>query len=202
MPWIIDYSLVLEQMRQQHCRCLYHNSGAFGFAPPAKALTAGWIGPEDSTLTPQARTISQQIAEPYAARLTQGVLDLWRDRLPGRLWVMPMSHWAYEMDYGSVNWLPQTLEQIGIDPGLLAGRNNGSALEFANHETIGASLVISLLLQRLHSSDFMIAFPNRPVLCMVHHHTQLWWSTTDESLHQALRQWPTLAQPAVDPSVL
>ena len=47
MPWIIDYSVVLEQMRQQRFKSLYYNSGAFGFPTETQPQTIGWIGPED-----------------------------------------------------------------------------------------------------------------------------------------------------------
>ena len=54
MPWIIDYDIVLAQMRQQRLKCLYYNGGAFGFSDPAAVKTVGWIGPEDSTIRPAA----------------------------------------------------------------------------------------------------------------------------------------------------
>lgn len=190
MPWIIDYSRVLEQMRQQHCRCLYYNSGAFGFDTTLKAQTAGWIGPEDPTITPEARALTYSFADPYEHNLTQAAMDLWRTHLPGRLWIMPMSHWAYELDFGSAQWLPQALEQAGLDPGLLVGRNNGAAIEFGLHEAEAAGSLLHRLLQQLQNSDFMMAFPNHPLLCMVHHHKQLWWSTTDETLLDVLRRIP------------
>ena len=49
MPWIIDYEMVLEQMRSQKFRCHYYNSGAFGFPDPAAVRTLAWIGPDDAT---------------------------------------------------------------------------------------------------------------------------------------------------------
>jgi hypothetical protein len=42
------------------------------------------------------------------------------------------------------------------------------------------------LLGRLLGSDFMLAWPGRPAVCTVHHHKQLWWTTTDPELLAAL----------------
>jgi hypothetical protein len=38
----------------------------------------------------------------------------------------------------------------------------------------------------LAGSDFALAFPGRPVICTVHHHKQLWWTTTDPEIHKTL----------------
>ena len=40
----------------------------------------------------------------------------------------------------------------------------------------------------LLSSDFMLAFlgPRQPVLCTLHHHKQLWWTTTSPDAIAAL----------------
>ena len=40
----------------------------------------------------------------------------------------------------------------------------------------------------LSGSDFMIAFPGRPALCTLHHHKQLWWSSTDAKIMQAVEE--------------
>ena len=41
---------------------------------------------------------------------------------------------------------------------------------------------------QLRFSDFLLAFPDRPALCTVHHHEQVWWQTTYEALARALRE--------------
>ena len=44
------------------------------------------------------------------------------------------------------------------------------------------------LLEMLISSDFMIAFPKRDTLCTLHHHKQLWWTTRDATIADALQK--------------
>jgi len=180
MPWIIDYEVVVEQMRKQKLKCNYYNSGAFGFADPKGVQHVGWIGPDDPTLRPAAREVARAVAPPYEANLAELLTKTWLEHFPGRVWAMPMSHWAYELDYGSRDWLPALIEHIDLDPGLLQGRNNGAAIEFATNESHHFRHFTQRLLEMLMASDFMLAFIGKPVLCALHHHKQLWWSTTDK----------------------
>jgi hypothetical protein len=186
LPWIIDYQIVLEQMRQQRLKCLYYNSGAFGFPPDAPVHTIGWIGPRDETIRPAALPFTRQVAAPHEENLASLARRAWGQLLPGRAWIMPMSHWAYELDYGSREWMPQLIESVDLDPGMLEGRNNGAAIEFSPEEGQAFDDFVRRLLEMLLGSDFMLAFPGRPVLCTVHHHKQLWWTTPDESLAAGL----------------
>src|SRR5947209_18757444 len=121
-------------MRSQEMRCLYHNSGAFGLADGVLVQSLGWIGPEDPTVRLSARAQARQVPQPYERNLTDLVARAWREVLPGKAWVMPRSHWSYELDFGSRDWLPAVLEHVGIDPGLLSSRNNGAAIEFTQQE--------------------------------------------------------------------
>jgi hypothetical protein len=173
MPWIIDYSVVLEQLRQQRFKSLYYNSGAFGFPPESQPQTIGWIGPEDSTIKPEVLTLAKKIPPPHEENLAKLLIRAWQELLPGKIWVMPMSHWSYELDFGSREWMPALLESINLDPGQLFSRNNAAAIEFAPNET--ASL-----------EHFAVAFPRRPALCTLHHHKQLWWQTTDAMIAETL----------------
>ena len=75
---------------------------------------------------------------------------------------------------------------MGIDPAALSGRNDGAAIEFIEAEAGQLSSALEELLTRLWGSDFALAWPGRPVLCTVHHHTQLWWATPDPGLVAAL----------------
>ena len=61
MPWIIDYPLVLEQMREQRFKSLYYNSGAFGFAQDVEQKIIGWLGPPDSTLKAQVADLTAKL---------------------------------------------------------------------------------------------------------------------------------------------
>ena len=188
MPTIIDYPSVLDQTRKQGLRSLYHNSGAFGFARDAKVFHAGWIGPPDETIRPAALALVQQLEPPYAAKLVDRLMRVWQSHLPGPMWVLPMSHWSFELDHGSKNWMPDLLHRIGIDPAPLSPLNNAPAIAFAITETDPAGTLITGLLENLKSSDFALLFPNHPVTCTLHHHQQLWWTTTDASLHAHLRE--------------
>lgn len=179
MPWIIDYEVVVEQMRRQKLKCNYYNSGAFGFADPKGVQHVGWVGPDDPTLRPAAREVARPVAPPYEPNLAELLTKTWLEHFPGRVWAMPMSHWAYELDYGSRDWLPALIEHIDLDPGLLQSRNNGAAIEFATGESHHFRHFTQRLLEMLMTSDFMLAFIGRPILCTLHHHKQLWWSTTD-----------------------
>jgi hypothetical protein len=188
MPWIIDYEVVVEQMRQQKLKCNYYNSGAFGFADPKGVQHVGWIGPDDPTLRPAAREVARPVAAPYEVTLAEMLTTTWLKHFPGRVWAMPMSHWAYEIDYGSRDWLPALVEHIDLDPGLLQGRNNGAAIEFSIGEAHHFRHFTQRLLEMLMASDFMLAFVGKPILCTLHHHKQLWWSTTDAKVIKVLEK--------------
>jgi hypothetical protein len=191
LPWIIDYPVVLEQMREQHFKSLYYNSGAFGFGSDIQPHVVGWLGPPDSTLKAQALDMGIQVPEPHEENLAKLLIRATSELLPGRVWLMPMSHWSYELDFGSRDWMPALLEAIGIDPGLLVHRNNAAAIEFSEEEANQLEHFTKGLLQMLQQSDFAIVFPRRPVIATLHHHKQLWWQTSDGNLADALRQLPS-----------
>ena len=186
MPWIIDYQIVLEQMRQQKLKCLYYNSGAFGFPADVAVRTVGWVGPADETIRPAAMPFTRQVAPPFEENLAAAARRAWEELLPGRAWVLPMSHWAYELDYGSREWMPQLIESVEMDPGMLEGRNNGAAIEFSPEEGEHFEEFVRRLLEMLLGSDFMLAFPGRAALCTVHHHKQLWWTTPEDAVAEGL----------------
>src|SRR5271155_3653185 len=168
MPRIIDYAIVLEQMARENFRCLYHNSGAFGFVDEAGAASVGWIGAVDPTLKPAARLLARMVPPPIEENLTTLAMRAWREHLPGPVWAMPKSHWAYELDFGSRQWMGDLLEKIGIDPASLIGRNNAAAIEFQPGEARQFQLFIQQLLAMLTASDFSLAFPQHRTICTVH----------------------------------
>jgi len=45
--------------------------------------------------------------------------------------------------------------------------------------------------QNLFGSDFLLTWPGRPTVCTLHHHKQLWWTSTDVDLMAALEHLPT-----------
>jgi hypothetical protein len=186
VPTIVDFERVLERMTGQGFRSLYHNSGAFGFGRGVDVYYAGWIGPPDASIRAEMRPRLRQVAPPCEANLARAAGEVWTSQLPGVAWVMPMSHWSYELDFGSRDWMPAALDAMGVDGAVLSSRANGAAVEFDMHERAAMGSLVAALLANLRMSDFMLAFPGRPVLCTIHHHKQMWWQTTDAALHAAL----------------
>lgn len=189
VPRIVNYERVLQRMTAEGFRSLYHNSGAFGFARGPDVKYAGWVGPADAAIRAEARPFLRQVAPPYEANLARGAGEVWTSHLPGAAWVMPMSHWSYELDFGSREWMPAALAAAGVDGEELVMRANGAALEFEVGNRALFETLVAQLLGNLRTSDFMLAFPGRPALCTVHHHKQLWWQTTDVGLHESLMRY-------------
>jgi hypothetical protein len=123
--------------------------------------------------------MARSVGEPYEANLAAAAVRIWQEYLPGDVWVMPAAHWAYEMSDGSRDWLPAAVEKLGLDPVLLRDRNSAAAIEFSMGESGQFQGFVQRLLERLHQSDFTLAFAGRGTVCTVHHHKQLWWVTTD-----------------------
>ena len=176
MPRILDYPDVLSRLTSDGLISLYHNSGAFGFPKDRETFARGWIGPPDPTIRPQALLLTRSVAPPLEKNLADLTTRFWLDALAVPVWVMPKSHWSYELDFGSKNWMPQILSAIGIDSNLLITRNNAAAIEFTTDESQSFTLLLEVLLQSLLGSDFALAWPGRDVLATVHHHKQLWWT--------------------------
>ena len=118
----------------------------------------GWIGPDDPTLRPAARDVTRPVPAALRSKPRRPPHPRLADHFPGRVWAMPMSHWAYELDYGSRDWMPALIEHIDLDPGLLQGRNNAAAIEFAPAEAHHFRHFTQRLLEMLLASDFMLAF--------------------------------------------
>jgi hypothetical protein len=91
------------------------------------------------------------------------------------------------LDFGSREWMPDALARIGVDHSVLEPLTTGAAIEFMldeSHEF--ASFLASLLDNLSGSSDFQLVWPGRPVVCTVHHHKQLWWTTSESAVYQAI----------------
>lgn len=196
MPRIIDYDRVLQEMAADGMRSLYYNSGAFGFAADQTVHTRGWIGPADDSIRPAARPLIRSISPPYEPSLAALATRAWREHLAGDVWVLPMSHWAYELDFGSAGWMPDALRGIRVDPAALQPLTTGNALEFASSDATAFISFLEQLLRHLQTSDFALMFPGRPVRCTVHHHKQLWWQSPSDELMAALDRLVPSAPPA------
>jgi hypothetical protein len=192
VPRIIDYNVVLQQLTDAGWTSLYHNSGAFGFSAAEKDLvrTIAWIGPPDPTIRDAARPYVRQAEAPFAESLSRAAARAWQiirsHTSAETAWILPKSHWHYELQFGSVKWMPDLLQSIGIDASALSDRNNGSAIAFDASEGDLLQRLLQGLLENLSGSDFALMFPARPVVCSVHHHVQLWWQTTDQEIYAML----------------
>ena len=186
MPKVVEYSTVLETLRGQGMRCHYYNGGAFGFVDASAMTAVAWVGPEDPTIRESARPLVRRVAPPYPLTLAKMASVMWREKLGGgTAWVMPMSHWAFELDHGHREWMPGALRSIGIDPAPLEANATGAAIAFEPGEAAAFESFLEQLLSQLKGSDFALAFPGRNVLCTVHHHQQLWWMATEAGVIEA-----------------
>jgi hypothetical protein len=181
---IIDYPTVLKTLTGQGMRCNYPNGGAFGFA--AGASIRGWIGPADPTILAEFRPMLRQIPQPFEANLAEYAATAWQKYLAGTLWMMPATHWAFELQHGSGPWLAEALRSIGVDPSALANLPNAAALEFSADQTAELRQFLQRLLEGLVGSDFVMALSGRQTLCTVHHHKQLWWSSANTTAVEGL----------------
>jgi hypothetical protein len=187
MPTIVPYDQVTAQMLAQGYKCNYYNSGAFGFADRAAAVRhLGWVGPEDTSIRLEAIAMARQVPPPFEENLSAKLAKVTAAHFPGPVWAMPMSHWAFELDYGSREWMPAALADVGIEAAALEGLTNAAAIEFAVTEGDALRRFTRNLLTNLQASDFMLALVGRPILCTVHHHKQLWWTTTDPAVIEAV----------------
>ena len=187
MPSIVPYDQVTARMLAQGYKCNYYNSGSFGFADrDARERYLGWVGPEDTSIKLDSVAMARQVPPPFEENLSRLFVSAWAAHFPAPVWAMPMSHWAFELDYGSREWMPAALSDIAIGAAQLEGLTNAAAIEFAVGERDALQRFVRALLTNLQASDFMLAVVGRPVLCMVHHHKQLWWTTTDPAVIEAL----------------
>jgi hypothetical protein len=181
MPSIIDYSLVKRHMTSRRIVCNYPNSGSFGFAPSVQTTIRAWTGPEDSTIKPSLLPLVRHVPQPYEINLASAAIRVWQNILPGPIWLLPTSHWHYELQDGCKDWLADLLTQLQLDPNMLDTRADGSAIEFGAAETKPLeTFLLAILRQKF--SDFLLAFGDWAVLCTVHHHQQLWWVSSDADL--------------------
>jgi hypothetical protein len=182
MPKVIDYAVVLAQLRQQGLKSLYHNSGAFWFLDGVETFSRGWIGAADASISETATPLVRHAAEPFAENLASLLVQFWQRRPSGAIWIMPKSHWAYELQFGSREWLAKLLEGVGIDSGMLSPLNHAAAIEFEFAESARVQQVVQALLDHLVGSDFQLVFADCRTICTIHSRTQLWWTTVDAAV--------------------
>ena len=191
MPRIIEYPFALQHFQNQGLVCNYFNGGAFGFARGLDVHILGWIAADDPTIRPQLRPHIRLVTPPVEENMARAASAVWQKECPGPAWIMPLSHWAFELDFGSKNWLPNLIESVGVESKSLASRSDASPIEFDQDEHFQLLEFVRVLLENLTASDFMLAFPSHPLLCTIHHHKQLWWTSSDNSLIQRISSHTT-----------
>src|SRR5271167_4369083 len=102
MPTIIDYPIVLRRLESEGFKCHYPNGGSFGF--PMGGQVRGWMGPVDETVRPEMRLLARSVKEPFEENLAKWAARAWRQILPGNVWLMPASHWSFELTHGNQSW--------------------------------------------------------------------------------------------------
>lgn len=184
VAFIIDYQHVLQTARELGFKCVYYNSGAFAYPPDRvnDVRIVGWLGPEDPTIRSDLPATLVQVHPPFEAHLSEKLIRIRDRRIDGPVWVLPKSHWAFELDPVHGVWLTEALEKLGVDPGLLQNRPNAAAIEFSSQESAELGELVRQLLTHLSQSDFAILFPRHTHLVTIHHHKQLWWQTEDAAL--------------------
>ena len=183
MPSIIDYPTARDQLLAKGLVCNYYNGGAFGFPRNITPAITGWIGPDDATIRAEMKPRLRYLPLPHEQNLSTALTRAWTAAdLGPTAWVMPMAHWAFELDFGHAAWMPTLLTSVGIDPNLLRGRPDAAAIAFHHTEADPFRTFIQGLLAGLTASDFIAVFPAAPALCTIHHHRQLWWQVKDPTL--------------------
>jgi hypothetical protein len=185
MPSIIPYSLVLEGMTAMGMRCVYFNAGAFAFTGDQPVSIVGWIGPDDASIRPDLPATLVRVDPPYGLNLAKKLVVAIARHLTGLVWVVPKSHWSFELTHSHGGWLSNALLQAGLseaDIARLAPLTSAAAIAFQPDEIDSLGGLVEALLDHLQASDFAILFPNHPHLVTVHHHKQLWWQTGDTEL--------------------
>jgi hypothetical protein len=173
VPRIIEYQTVLDRLISQGMTCLYPNGGAFGFSPETKTQICGWIGPADSTIKSSMSPLTRNIPAPYEPTLANLATQAWQQFLPGEAWIMPASHWSFELTHGNGEWLTNLLQKIHVDANQLIHRTSAAAIEFSAAEADPFRQLVQGLLENLLASDFLVAFPGHLAVCTLHHHKQL-----------------------------
>lgn len=182
MPRIIEYPEVLKKLTAQGLVCLYPNGGAFGFPRSQRSHIRGWIGPVDPTIRPDMLARTRPVNPPLEHNLAESAALAWTKFLPGPVWIMPASHWSFELSHGSGQWLKESIENLTLDSAPLLNRTDAAAIEFSSGETSLFRGLVEKLLQNLVASDFCLAFPGHATVCTLHHHKQLWWVTASDSV--------------------
>jgi len=180
---VIDYAEVLKQAASDGLRCVYPNSGAF--APAGKHEIVGWLGAADATIRADLAARAVKCPPPYPQNLAGWFRRVW-EPMNRPAWLLPKSHWAYELGHAHQDWLIDRLTSLGVNVAELAQHTDAPALAFEAGEAGVLTDLISLLLEHLKTSDYAILLPGLSVVVTLHHHQQLWWQSGDADVNDLL----------------
>lgn len=189
MPVIVDYPAVLQTLAGLGLKCLHYNGGVFGWPSGVAVHHAGWILKDDPTLTAEARKIAAVVSPPAITTLSLGLIQVWQQHLSGPMWIMPGSHWAYELTYGGQARLAELLGSVGIDQAELIARTEAAAIAFDTNEAVLAGGFVTNLLKMLNVTDFTAVFPEAETIALLHHHQQVWWTSRSAERIAAIAVW-------------
>jgi hypothetical protein len=186
MPRIIDYPTVAKILTEEGYRCNYPSSGSFSLRDRTPIIR-GWLFGPDETIVPELLADSRVLENPTEGKLAEMAIKAWQEILPGNIWLTPASHWSFELSFGHPEQLKPLLLELNLDADYLATQTNGAAIEFEPVESDMLGHAIKRLLEFCVASDFMLIFPRRLTTCMIHHHKQLWWVTSDPKIAAGLK---------------
>ncbi|MEM1012139.1 MAG: hypothetical protein AAGI46_07955 [Planctomycetota bacterium] len=170
---IVPYRSVLEEAESLGLECVYPNGGSF--APVGEAWhVAGWITGDDVTVRPAFADRVRRLDVDELPAFLAGAVE-WLTTQP--TWLMPVHHWAAELDHGSTSDGRSTAD---LFPDELAGRTVADAVVLPDARAVFE--LAEVLLPRLWKTDFTLMLPGVKAYALLHHHGQVWWRCADEEV--------------------
>ena len=111
-----------------------------------------------------------RVAAPYELNLSNALVRAWQKYLPGVAWVLPKSHWSFELHHAQRPALHEALRTLQIDIADLAPLPNAAAIAFEPDEADTFGPFVETILAQDVASDFAVLFPNHPAVVTLHHH--------------------------------
>lgn len=195
MAAIVDYAIVLQTLTAQGLKCLHYNGGVFGFLQDTPVRHVGWLTGDDPTLTAVARASAHLVSPPTSSTLSRGLIETWTSNLAGPLWILPGSHWAYELTYGGQKKLADLLNRLSIAPDSLSNRTTADAIAFELSDIEPAMAFCTHLLDLLNVTDFTAIWPQSRVTALLHHHRQIWWTLPENWQNEAAESVSRFGRP-------
>ena len=155
----------------------YPHSGRFDFTPGPSVHRRCWLVDEDPSIHPDLRGGCR-----YAADLSEAAecVATYLSTLVGQRWyLVPHVHWEHELlDHCPDVWREVfTLADQPVDDPMLTSAN----AVVINPTGVAWERLIVTLLTGLTQADALL-LTDAPLIVKIHHHRQVWLSTTDPAL--------------------